>query len=238
MDTQLLTLIDLQGFDTRIAALEADAARLPKHIQAIHAALAEAKQLLEALRLKADATRKDLRSKEKDLEVVTAKRSKAEARLWEVKNNTEYSAVLSEIETIKQEKARGEEEILGSMELQERLAAEIRDGEARLKAREEQARQDEGIVSKKLAAVEAELAAVRADRDSRARELPRPLLADYAKILKARSGVAVASVSSASAICGGCRVTIRPQAIQELKAARTLMLCDSCGRYLYWQESA
>jgi predicted nucleic acid-binding Zn-ribbon protein len=237
VDTQLVTLIDLQGFDTRIAALEADAARLPKQIQAIHAALAEAKQLLEALKLKADATRKDLRSKEKDLEVVTAKRAKAEARLWEVKNNTEYSAVLSEIETIKQEKARGEEEILASMELQERLAAEIRDGEARLNAREEQARQDEAVVTKKLAVVEAELAAVRADRDSRARELPRPLLADYAKILKARAGVAVASVSSA-AICGGCRVTIRPQAIQELKAARTLMLCDSCGRYLYWQESA
>ena len=24
----------------------------------------------------------------------------------------------------------------------------------------------------------------------------------------------------------------------KLKAARTLMLCESCGRYLYWQESA
>jgi predicted nucleic acid-binding Zn-ribbon protein len=86
-------------------------------------------------------------------------------------------------------------------------------------------------------AVETELAAVRADRDSRARELPRPLLADYAKILKARAGVAVARVNSA-AVCGGCRVAIRPQAIQELKAAQTLMICDSCGRYLYWQESA
>jgi uncharacterized protein len=237
VDSQLLTLIDLQGFDTRIFALEADAARLPKQIEAIQAALAEAKKSLETLKQRADTTRKDLRTKEKDLEVVTAKRAKAEARLWEVKNNVEYSAVLSEIETIKQEKAHGEEEILGLMELQERLAAETREGEARLKAREEQARQDEAVVKKKLEAVETELAALRADRDSRARELPRPLLADYAKILKARAGVAVASVNSA-AICGGCRVAIRPQAIQELKAARALMICDSCGRYLYWQESA
>ena len=221
VDSQLLTLIDLQGFDTRIAALEADAARLPKQIEAIHAALAEAKKSLDALKLKADTTRKDLRTKEKDLDVVTAKRSKAEARLWEVKNNTEYSAVLSEIETIKQEKARGEEEILGLMELQERVAADIREGEARLKAREEQARQDEAVVRKKLEAVETELTAVR----------------DYAKILKARAGVAVAGVNS-TAICGGCRVAIRPQAIQELKAARALMLCESCGRYLYWQEPA
>jgi uncharacterized protein len=237
VDSQLLTLIDLQGFDTRIFALEADAARLPKQLEAIQAALTDAKKSLETLKQRADTTRKDLRTKEKDLEVVTAKRAKAEARLWEVKNNVEYSAVLSEIETIKQEKAHGEEEILGLMELQERLAAETREGEARLKAREEQARQDEAVVKRKLEAVETELAALRADRDSRARELPRPLLADYAKILKARAGVAVASVNSA-AICGGCRVAIRPQAIQELKAARALMICDSCGRYLYWQESA
>src|SRR6185503_11323985 len=217
-----------QGFDTRIAALEADAARLPKQIEAIHAALAEAKSSLDLIKQKADATRKDLRSKEKDLEVTTAKRSKAESRLWEVKNNVEYSAVLSEIESIKQEKARGEEEILGLMELQERFVAE---------AREEQARQEEAVVRKKLEAVESQLTTVRVERDTRARELPRPLLADYSKILKARAGVAVASVNS-TAICGGCRVAIRPQAIQELKAARTLMICESCGRYLYWQESA
>jgi len=237
VEPQLLTLIDLQGFDTRIAALEADAARLPKQIAAIHASLAEARSSLDALKHKADATRKELRTKEKDLEVVTAKRAKAESRLWEVKNNTEYSAVLSEIETIKQEKAHGEEEILGLMELQERLAVEGREAEVRLKAREEQAQQDEGVVRKKLAAVEAELASLRADRNSRARELPRPLLADYEKILKARSGIAVASVNS-SAICGGCRMSIRPQAIQELKAAQAPMLCENCGRYLYWQESA
>jgi len=237
VDAQLLTLIDLQGFDTRLAALEAEAARLPKQIEALQAALGEAEKALDAVKTKADSTRKDLRTKEKDLEVVTAKRTKAEGRLWEVKNNTEYSAVLSEIEAIKQEKARGEEEILGLMELQERLAVEGRDAEARLKAREEQARQDEGVVRKKLAAVEAELAGLRADRDSRARELPRPLLADYEKILKARSGIAVASVSS-SAVCGGCRMSIRPQAIQELKAAQAPMLCENCGRYLYWQESA
>jgi predicted nucleic acid-binding Zn-ribbon protein len=32
-------------------------------------------------------------------------------------------------------------------------------------------------------------------------------------------------------------VTIRPQAIQELRSVVTAMMrCESCGRYLYWQE--
>lgn len=237
MDSQLLTLIDLQARDTRLAALEAEAARLPKQIEAIHAALAEAKKALDALKTKVDTTKKDLRTKEKDLEVVTAKRQKAEARLWEVKNNTEYSAVLAEIEAIKQEKAKGEEEILALMELQEKLAVDVREAEAQWTRREAQAQQDEAVVKRKLAQVEQELAVVRAERDSRARELPRPLLADYEKILRARGGVAVVPVNS-TAVCGGCRVGIRPQAIQELKAASNLMLCESCGRYLYWQDPA
>ena len=237
MDAQLQTLIELQAFDTRIAALEGDAARSPRQIAAIHAALAEAQKTLDTLKARADTTKKELRTKEKDLEVVTAKRAKSEARLWEVKNNTEYSAVLAEIETIKQEKARGEEEILALMELQEQLAVDVRETGARFTAREEQARRDEAVVREKLAAVEQELAVVRAERDSRARELPRPLLADYEKILKARGGLAVAAVSVAS-VCGGCRMSIRPQALQELRSGASLTVCENCGRYLYWQEPA
>jgi len=224
VDSQLLALIDLQSLDTRIAAREAEAARLPKQIDALHAALAEAKRTVDALRAKADAAKKDLRTKEKDLEVITAKRTKAEARLWEVKNNTEYSAVLAEIEAIKQEKAKAEEEILALMDLQERLAVDIRDAETQFKRREAEAQQNEAVLRKKLATVEEELAGLRGERD-------------YEKILRARGGVAVVAVTT-SAICGGCRVAIRPQAIQELKAASVLMVCESCGRYLYWQDSA
>jgi uncharacterized protein len=235
VDGNLQTLISLQAIDTRIAALEADAARLPKEIAAIHAAVEEARKQAEQVKTRLDAARKDQRAKEKDLEVVQAKRSKNEARLYEVKTNKEYSAVLLEIEEAKQEKAKTEEDILGLMEMQERLAVEIKEAEQRFKTREEQARQDEAVVRKKLAAVEQELATVRAQRTSRAKELPAGVLASYDRILKARGGIAVAAVSAA-AVCGGCRVGIRPQAVQELRAATGLMVCESCGRYLYWQE--
>ena len=236
MDPQLQTLIDLQGYDARIASLEAEAARLPKQIEALQASLAEAKKQAETVKARVDTARKELRVKEKDLEVIAAKRAKLEARLYEVKTNKEYSAALLEIEESKQEKAKTEEEILGLMELQERLNVEVREAEKRYKTREEQARQDEGVVRTKLEAVEKELAGVRAERKGRAKDLPAGLLSDYERLLRARHGVAVAAVS-ATAICGGCRVTIRPQAIQELKSPATAMMrCESCGRYLYWQE--
>lgn len=237
MDSQLQTLIELQAYDARIAALDAEATRLPKQIEAIQTSLAEAKKTLETLKTKIDTGRKDLRAKEKDLEVIAAKRTKQEARLYEVKTNKEYSAALLEIEESKQEKAKTEEEILGLMEQQERLNVEVREAEVRFKTREDQGRQDEAVVRKKLAAVEQELGGVRGERTTRARDLPAGLLADYERISKARGGIAVSSVT-ATAICGGCRVSIRPQAILELRAGTTvLMRCESCGRYLYWQEA-
>ena len=234
MGSELQSLIHLQEYDTRIAALEAEASRLPKRIEAIQTSMAEARAAVDTLKGRIDAARKNLRAKEKDLEVVATKRAKADAHLWEVKTNKEYSAVLVEIEDIKQEKARTEEEILALMEMQERLAGEQREAEGRLRTREDQGRQDEAVVRQQLATVETELAGVRGERATLAREVPPSLLADYERILKARGGLAIAPVT-ATGVCGGCRVTIRPQAIQELRSA-TLMRCESCGRYLYWHE--
>ena len=235
MDPQLQTLIELQGLDGRIAGLESEAARLPRQIEAVQVALAEARKLVETVKTKLDTTKKELRTREKDLEVANVKRQKLEARLYEVKTNKEYSAVLLEIEEAKQEKAKTEEDILSLMEMQERLGVEIKDAEQRFKSREEQGKQDEAVVRRKLAAVEQELEGLRSERRSRAQELPPALLSSYDRISKARGGVAVAAVSQSS-VCGGCRVSIRPQAVQELRTATGLMVCESCGRYLYWQE--
>jgi len=223
VDAQLKTLIDLQGVDTRIAALDAEAARLPKEIAAIHAAINAVKQEVDAAKADIDVTRKDQRAKEKDLEVAQAKRSKTEARLYEVKTNKEYSAVLVEIE----------EDILVLMESQERLAGEIKDAETRLKGRETQGKQDEGALQEKLRGVEAELAGVRSERQELARQLPAPVLADYDKLLRARGGLAIVQVVKPN-LCGGCRMTVTPQRLQELRAQTALLPCESCGRYLYW----
>jgi uncharacterized protein len=233
VDGQLQTLINLQAIDTRIAALEADAARLPKEIAAIHAAVEEAKKHVDQTKTRLDAARKDQRAKEKDLEVVQAKRSKNEARLYEVKTNKEYSAVLTEIEEIKQEKARMEEEVLVLMEAQERLTGEIREAETRFKQREGEGRGQEATLREQLRGIETELAAVRTERKELAAQLPAPILADYDRILRARAGLALVPVAKPN-FCGACRMTITPQRLQELRAQSSLIPCESCGRYLYW----
>ena len=107
---------DLQQRDSRVAALEAEAARLPKEAAAIEAALGEAKKSLEAPAGPPGQGPQGPARQEKDLEVVATQAGQVR-RLYEVKTNKEYSAVLLEIEEIKQEKAEIEEQILGLMEV-------------------------------------------------------------------------------------------------------------------------
>ncbi len=236
MDPQLRTLIDLQALDTRLAFLSGEVAKLPDQLAAIEAGVTESAKAVEALKARLDATRKEIRLKEKDLEYSAAKRAKSEARLYEVKTNKEYSAVLVEIEEIKQEKARIEEEILALMERQERLVVEIREAEAELRHRDARAKAEVTELRRRLADTEAELELVRSDRAALARELPPDVLTSYEKLLRHRGHVAVARVLPGG-ICEACRVSFTPQTLQELKQQSALITCESCGRYLYWEPA-
>jgi predicted nucleic acid-binding Zn-ribbon protein len=233
VDGQLRALIELQALDTRIAALEADAARLPREIEAVRAAVEAARKAVDAGRVQLDAARKDTRAREKDLEDTQVKRQKYEGQLYQVKTNKEYSAILSEIEEVKQLKGRIEEDILTLMERQERLAAEIRDAEARLKERQAQGAGEQAALRAKLAEVEGELAHLRSDRNAVTRDLPPTVLGDYERVLRARGGLALAAVLKPN-LCSGCRMTVTPQRLQELRQQNALIACESCGRYLYW----
>jgi len=233
VDRQLQTLIELQALDTRIAGLETEAARLPVEIAAIQAAAEDARKAVDDARARLDVTRKDTRAKEKDLEVTQGKLVKGGARLYEVKTNVEYSAVLTEIETTKQEKAGLEDEILTLMERQDRVAGEIKEAEARLTASLARCDTEETALRAKLAEVEGQLAHTRSDRSGVSRDVSPAVLGDYEKLLRARGGLAIAPVMKPD-LCSGCRMLVRPQRLQELKAQNSLIACESCGRYLYW----
>jgi predicted nucleic acid-binding Zn-ribbon protein len=234
MDQHLQRLQELQVLDSRVAGLERKLEAIPGRIQAIRDGVQQAKTSVDQIRGKLDGARKDLRTKEKELEYQGAQRKKLEAKLYEVKTNKEYSAVLAEIEGAKVEKDRIEEEILGLMELQERLGREVVEGEARLRPLEAEGRVQEAAAAEELRALEGDVEVARSERESVAREVPRDLLSQYGRLLKGRGGLAVALVGS-NGICSGCRVTLTPQRFNEVRQSSLILVCESCGRFLYYQ---
>lgn len=234
MDSNLQRLQELQVLDSRIAGLERKLEAIPTRIHGIRDGLQQAKASVDATRAKLDGARKDIRTKEKELEYQAAQRKKLEAKLYEVKTNKEYSAVLAEIESAKVEKDRIEEEILALMELQERLGREVVEADARLRPQEAEAKVQEAAATEELRALEVDVEAARSERESVVRDVPRDLLVQYARLLKGRAGLAVALVGS-NGICSGCRVTLTPQRFNEVRQSSQILVCENCGRFLYYQ---
>jgi uncharacterized protein len=234
MDSNLQRLQELQVLDSRVAGLERKLEAIPTRIHGIRDGLQQAKASIDAIRAKLDGARKDIRTKEKELEYQAAQRKKLEAKLYEVKTNKEYSAVLAEIESAKVEKDRIEEEILALMELQERLGREVVEADARLRPHEAEAKVQEAAATEELRALEVDVEAARSERESVVRDVPRDLLVQYARLLKGRAGLAVALVGS-NGICSGCRVTLTPQRFNEVRQSSQILVCENCGRFLYYQ---
>jgi len=235
MVPQLQRLQELQGLDSRIAGLQRKIEAIPVRIRAIRDDHQQAQKTVDDLRSRLDLLKKDLRAKEKELDFQASQRAKCEAKLYGVKTNKEYSAVLAEIEVLKLEKGRLEEEGLALMEAQERITGEIREAETRLRRQEEESRRQEAAATEELRVLQAELAGIQGERESLARDLPRDLLATYTRLLKGRGGLAVAIIGQ-SGICSGCRVTVTPQRFQELRLANQILPCESCGRILCYQQ--
>ncbi len=234
MDGNLQRLHELQGLDSRIAGLERKLEAIPVRIQAIRDTSEQARSALETQRGKLAGVRKDLRGREKDLEQNASEKTKRDVKLYEVKTNKEYSAVLAEMEGLKVDKGRIEEEILGLMEAQERMTREVAEAESRLKRQEQESKTQEAAATEEQRALEADLAVVRAERDSLARDVPRDLLTQYTRLLRGRGGLAVAVVGS-NGICTGCRLGLTPQRFNELRQSSQILTCEGCGRILFYQ---
>jgi predicted nucleic acid-binding Zn-ribbon protein len=69
-------------------------------------------------------------------------------------------------------------------------------------------------------------------RDALANEMGPALLRQYDGMRKRRAGIAIAPVQNG--VCGACHVQVPTGVISAVRGSGTnLVLCPSCGRYLY-----
>lgn len=231
MWNELDKLLDLQKLDSAIARLEAEARAIPQAIQGLEARLTDARAGLEGAKSKADHIQKDRRAKERELEEMTQSTKKKQARLFEIKTNEEYSAVLKEIESLKEKSSKLEEEILEFMEQAEVAAKVLAEAEKVFKAAEAVRQRERAEKEAQLATNQQELARLRESRKGLASRLDGELLRQYDRLRKSR-GMAVVIVKEGS--CTGCGITLTPQAYAEVRRNDQMYTCPSCNRILYY----
>ena len=98
MEDQLKILCQVQSVDMRTAESEKKKAVIPQRIAEMDREIEETRERLVKAKELIDELDKERKKKEKELDVEKEQVKKSEAKLYDVKTNKEYQALLKEIE--------------------------------------------------------------------------------------------------------------------------------------------
>lgn len=233
MNSELQSLLRVQSLDLRIGELEKEIATLPKHIAEIEKALDIHNRRLEADRAALTANQKDRKRFEDDIKVQEQKISKLRDQMMTAKTNEQYKAFQHEIGYCEQQISSLETKILETMEESERLDKKVKEAEGVLKEERTKVEKEKAYARDRSAEDEKFLKEARDERTQKFSGLSSGVQQTYDRIRKRWKGVAVADATEGR--CTACYIALRPQFFQDLKSSEKLMLCESCGRILYYK---
>jgi predicted nucleic acid-binding Zn-ribbon protein len=186
----------------------------------------------------ADSELAALRREQKRLDAqgqsLTARIVPEEKRLYDgsVKNPKELSSIQHEVELLKEQRRRIEDELLellGRLEVAEREHGVALEAVTRLEAEWEKEQRDLKLEATRL---QDSIARADARREAQRTRLTPRALQVYEGVRKRRGGMAVARIQGGA--CGGCRVSL-PDAVRKLAfSAEQIPQCPNCERILYF----
>jgi predicted nucleic acid-binding Zn-ribbon protein len=233
LNEQLRLLRELQDVDLQLKAIEADKERFPMEMKNLDEKLASEKEMLKKREERIELLEKERRQKEGDLELEQERMRRAQSKLYDVKTNKEYQALLTEIETLKEINGQREIEILEIMDEIDKLKRELRKMEKELLETEQWIGAEKKRLEESLGKLDGALASKKRKRTMVTKKLSPELIALY-QTLKEKRQTAV--VPARFGACQGCNMKIPPQMFNEVQRSEEIIVCPSCNRVLYWEN--
>jgi predicted nucleic acid-binding Zn-ribbon protein len=159
-----------------------------------------------------------------------------------VKSNKEYSALLLEVNTLKLDKGKLEEEALKAMEKVEQLKAQLAEFDAKIAEQTKLVQGGEAEVAAARAEVGQQLDDLTAKRNAAEAELPADVRTTFNKLSDMHEGDAMAAVHEQSRrhmeyTCAGCYMVLPAERLNALmRRPDEIVTCPSCGRILYLEQ--
>lgn len=231
-DTRLL--LEAQRLELEILKLEKKLAEMPEK-QAILAARKRLKDI-EALEARTDALIKqierDVSRDEDEVSRLSAKIESEQAKLLsgKITNPKEVQHISAELDMLRRQREKVENEILAQMEKRERALGQMAKIQA---AKDEASSKEEGLVEGfkgKGAVLQGEIDALRSELDKVLEGLSPEVRELYQKHRSQRSGVIVGVLKGSC--CGACRMELPAETVRELTEGEPITECPLCRRIL------
>ena len=160
-------------------------------------------------------------------------------QMQSVKSNKEYSAVLLEVNTLKDEKSKIEDEAIEQLGQIDRLKQDLDENLQRLATQQKLVDGAQADVDKSRAEIGHRLEELMVERDQAASEIPDDARTAFDRIADQHEGETMASVSEENRrhreySCGGCYMSIPIERFNALMIqSDQIVCCPSCGRILF-----
>jgi predicted nucleic acid-binding Zn-ribbon protein len=231
---QLELLWELQKIDLELKNIKEEKDRYPEEMERLDEKQKVEKERIQKEKEKIESLEKTRRQKEGHLNVEQEKIKRAEGRMFEVKTNKEYQALLSEIDTLKEANSRMEEEILQVMDEIDELRKDLLKREKEVGVTLGKIEGERKEIQEKMMLDEKAWNGQMERREVLSKQIESKLFKLYNTLKEKRQGVGVVSVRNET--CQGCFVHVPPQMFIEVQKNNALIRCPHCNRILYWDE--
>lgn len=244
MPLLLETVVTLQRALTQLDDLEHRLSGVPEEMRELHDKYTSSKAELDRLEAIVAESRAERRAGEAASQDCRVKLEHFQEQVNRVRTQREYSAILQEIDQVKEQSRTIEDEALGAMERQEEAETAI----ANLRQEFDETEQLYQVELEKWEAAKPGVAAqadtVRAEIEGLCELVPASSMLLFERIRAANDGDALAEVRLIARgtrgpsmwHCSACSYNVRPQVVVEIRNKGSLVPCDSCKRLLYFEE--
>ncbi len=234
MKVAIAHLLDLQSIDNKLHQIELAKGNLPEKVKKAESELETARAVLSKCESNLSELQKELRQIESEIAKLNEDKKKYDEQLYAVTTNKEYDAVTLEIENAINKIDELENRQLTLFDAEKDAGEALQEAKEMLAKLEKSFQETSVKLNKTIEANAEKEKALTAQRQETAAKIRPEFLRLYERIRKPKDGLPLVTVERGA--CGGCYTNIPPQRIMEIREADRLIVCEHCGRILFWQE--
>jgi len=232
MTEDVENILQLQKLDLDIIALLEKKEKIPPEVQKLEVAIQNAEDGLKDFGETLKERILSKRSLEGDVEAKRDKINQLQMKLNTIKTNEEYTAVLHEIDHVKNEILEVEEKIIELMEVEESSEDELREKKNEVARGQGVIRDEVNQLNKEIEDLRKEIEICQEQRRELAGKLDGELFTRYQRFVSRKKTIALVPLKE-NGYCGGCS-SILPLDVKVQVMKGKIQSCEFCSRLLYW----
>ena len=232
---QISALVKLQQIEIEISNIEAKLGKVNLRFEELDGKQLNLKQILDQQESTIKEMNHQYRAYESDAQTNLDRIKKSEAKLHSVKTNKEYQSSLKEIDDLKEQNSKLEDEMIEFLERIEEADKVLKAKMAAYSALKTEIQTEKETIQREAQEERHKLDKLNDQWKTLSESIDAELLDTFNRI-KANQTNKIGIVAVSSSVCQGCHMNIPPQLYNELQRGDKLQRCPICERIIYWKD--